>query len=136
VDEGLRLRIRRIRREVAQQHAALRPLYRSLWESVEIPAPEPPREAFRLYRRAIEAHFALEERLFFPALHGLHPERSREIDQLAREHVALRGDLDGLGGKVGDGAAARPLRAALEGFAQSLARHEEREEGLLAGVEA
>ena len=130
---GLRLRLDREMRRIAEQHERLRTLYRAL---VEATRPETPNgtagAAFARYYEAVHAHFSMEERVAFPALHGLHPEFGTELEALVREHADVCDALDALGrsieAKSHDGA------GQLQSLASLLERHEAREEALVAAL--
>ena len=128
---GLVHRLRRVVRQMGDQHRRLRALTRGLHEAL---APPPdPREAlscFDPYRDALEAHFRLEGEIFFPALHGLHPEWEPRLVALEEEHETLRQELAALRADL-EADAAREAGSRLEAFLSRLADHEAREERLV-----
>ena len=132
---GLRHRLKRVVRQMADQHRHLRPIHAEL---AEVLAREggvrPAQDAFARYRQAIDAHFALEGEMFFPALHGLRPEWEEALEALDREHQALRAALAEVGRRIGAGAIA-DAGAALAGFTSELRDHEGREERLVGRLE-
>ena len=79
---GLRYRLRRALRQIGEQHQQLRELHSRLRRAVASGDRRDARDGFRRYREAVGAHFALEDGVFFPALHGLHPEHAEELDPL------------------------------------------------------
>jgi hypothetical protein len=126
---GLVYRVKRAARQIGEQHAQLDQILRELSGAVEQGRGDDARELLFRYRAAIEAHFSLEEEVFFPALHGLHPEHVGDLEGLGAEHAGFRQQIERLG----------PLLAAdLAGFAASLRSlvgqlsvHESREERLV-----
>jgi hypothetical protein len=134
-DPGLRLRLNRIVRQIADQHRALRPLFERVQSSLDGGDRRDSSEALQGYRRAIGAHFELEEEVFFPAFHGLHPDWSEELDALHSEHRSLRDALADLEGRL-HGHRTREGPELLTHFATLLADHEAREERLVATLHA
>jgi hypothetical protein len=127
---GLALRMRREARVVAAQHRQLEELYLHVRVALERGDASAARPAFARYADACEAHFALEDGLYFPALRGLEPALAPELAALEDEHERLR---EGLAATAHPFEACEPVRAApaLERFAGALAAHEGREEDLL-----
>jgi hypothetical protein len=126
---GLRLRLAHEARRLFAQHRWLEALLALVAETLERREAEQARECFLRFKDALEAHMALEEEFFFPALPGLYPELTAELTALARDHLHLRGQLGRL--------ARRFARASLGSRARGLARfevllteHERREERL------
>jgi iron-sulfur cluster repair protein YtfE (RIC family) len=129
---GLRLRLTHEARRIATQHAYLDALAATTRRAVERGDEGEAREALRGFRGALESHFALEEQLHFPALHGLHPALGDELAALVREHGEFRAALERLEQEP-VGASGIP---GLEALFASLRRHEDREERLLGTAEA
>jgi hypothetical protein len=131
LESGLRFRLRRAARQIAQQHESIREilaaLERSLAEGER--GRDPVRALFARYREAVEAHFSLEEDVLFPALHGLHPGRIRELEALETEHGGFAARLDELAGLLA-GAPLPEFAAGFRGLAREMAQHETREERL------
>jgi hypothetical protein len=98
---GLRPRLAHASRRLSAQHEFLDALLATTRRALERSTPSEAREALHAFRGALDAHFALEEQVHFPALHGLEPARGPEIEQLLLEHRALRDQLRVLEGKVG-----------------------------------
>ena len=131
LDSGLRFRLRRAARQIAQQHQSIREILASLERSLG--EGERGRDAVRAlfvrYREAVEAHFALEEDVLFPALHGLHPSRSPELEALEAEHGDFAGRLGDLAERLASAALAE-FGGGFERFAREMVAHETREERL------
>jgi hypothetical protein len=135
METGLRHRLKRVVRQMADQHRHLRPIQADLAEALARDGRvRPAQDAFARYRQAIDAHFALEGEMFFPALHGLRPDWQEALEALDREHEGLRDALSEVGRRIGAGTLAE-AGAALAGFASELRDHEGREEQLVARLE-
>lgn len=128
-EPGLQLRVRRLLRQMVAQHRHLKPIYQALGHALAQGADEA-RSAFEGYREAIDAHFSLEDDFFFPALHGLRPERASDLEALVREHRGFLADVGRIGEAVRAGDLERAGKA-LEAFSAALAAHESREEELV-----
>jgi hypothetical protein len=119
---GLRFRLRRAARRIAEQHQHMQEMARAVEGALAAPGEGRLAEALTRYRQALEAHFALEDEVFFPALHGLVPEEIRELEALSSQHGEFRAALARLDpAQAGLGADFRALHAALK-------EHEAREE--------
>jgi hemerythrin-like domain-containing protein len=126
---GLRRRLAHASRRLSVQHEYLDALLATTRRALERNTPPEAREALHAFRGALDAHFALEEQVHFPALHGLDPARDREIEVLVLEHRALRDRLLVLEGKVGR----EPRDGVARDFVDlgaALRDHESREERL------
>jgi len=84
--------------------------------------------------RAFEAHFALEERVYFPALSMLRPKLADALRELGEEHESMRLGLGALARGIGSRDRAELLEA-LEDLVAIFLRHEAREEELLVVLE-
>jgi hypothetical protein len=127
---GLRRRIQRIVNQVRRQHHALAEAQAELEQALREGRVDAIMRACERYCEALRAHFDLEEQVFFPAVHGLLPDRERTILGLDRDHLRFREEAEALGGRVERGdwsgcqAALRILRSALD-------EHEATEEELV-----
>jgi hypothetical protein len=130
---GLRYRLRRALRQIGEQHHQLHEIHDRL--AAAIAAAERPvaRDAFVRFRHAIGAHFELEDEVFFPALHGLHPEERGNLEGLGSDHAGLLAALKQLGSLFEEASLER-FGAAFDAFRLELATHEKREEGLVARI--
>jgi iron-sulfur cluster repair protein YtfE (RIC family) len=118
---------------MATQHEHLRTLIHAIADSIEVGRVAEIQESLDRLRGAIEAHFSLEDDVFFPALHGLRPETGRELNALMREHGDFLEELS----RLRDGLTTGTLDAFAKGyqaFSQSIAEHECREERLVASL--
>lgn len=130
---GLRHRLKRVVRQMGDQHRHLKALYAELRTALEAEASPAAVASVTRYRDAIDAHFELESEVFFPAVHGLVPALGPELEALEREHALLRAALGAVHGELelDPGAGAE----ALAHFVATLREHEAREEGIVGQVE-
>ena len=130
-DSGLRYRMRRALRQIGDQHRQLHQIQDRLEAAVASGDRPELRDAFVRYRHAIGAHFELEDSVFFPALHGLHPNEQEPLEALSGEHVGLLAELQRLVPLV-EAPGLERFGAAFSGFRAGVAAHERREESLVA----
>ncbi|HZO09544.1 MAG TPA: hemerythrin domain-containing protein [Myxococcota bacterium] len=132
---GLRHRLERALRQIAQQHRQLHELGAGLLAALAAGDRGAVRRGFLRYLEAVGAHFALEDGVFFPALHGLHPERSGELEPIGAEHAGLLDALRRLGERLGPEATAA-FAEGFESLRAALAAHERREEQVVSRLTA
>jgi len=130
LETGLRHRLRRLARQLREQHRHFRSLAEDLRRARAAGAAAELRRALARYGEALVAHFSLESEAFFPALHGLRPERIAELEGLEREHEALLAELRELEARLVEPGPARDAPPGLDAFLEALRSHERREEGL------
>ena len=95
-DSGLRYRLRRVARQISDQHRSIGEIFRALCSAVADRTKPEAAEALRRYREAVCAHFDLEEQVFFPAIHGLEMTLASELRDLTRSHGHFRDALTNL----------------------------------------
>ena len=132
-EPGLALRMQRERRVISAQHRQLDEFYVRLAAALDGVDLADASKAFWRFSDALEAHLALEDGLYFPALRGLEPALTRDLEALCDEHQALRGRQAAVGRQLDAGSCAECVRP-LERLVGDLAEHEGREEGLLASL--
>jgi len=132
-EPGLTLRMKRERRVLSAQHRQLDDFCARLAAALDAGEAPAALAAFRRFSDALEAHLALEDGLYFPALRGLRPALEPDLEALRDEHAALRERLADLGHLVEAGRCEACLWS-LGQLAGDLAEHEGREEGLLASL--
>jgi len=130
---GLLHRLRRIRRQVGDQHRHLNAIRAELARALASGRVTPAMEVLRGYSEAIQAHFVLETQTFFPALHGLRPEFGSDLEALDREHGLLLSRLEQIEVTLSRSALASGAEE-VQGFNTALAEHERREEALMARI--
>ena len=131
---GLALRMQRETRVISAQHRQLDDFYLRVSTALHAGESERARAAFARFADALEAHLALEDGLYFPALRGLVPALERDLERLCDEHQQLREHLAQVARSI-EREACEPCARLLERFAGDLAEHEGREEGLLASIQ-
>jgi hypothetical protein len=132
-EPGLSLRMQRERRVISAQHRQLDEFYVRLASALDGADLEAARAAFWRFSDALEAHLALEDGLYFPALRGLAPALAADLEALCDEHQRLRERLSAVARALENGvceACVSPLGQ----LVSDLADHEGREEGLLASL--
>lgn len=125
LETGLRHRLRRVVRQMREQHGHFKPLAEALRRAAAAGAAPALVSALAHYGEALVAHFSLESEMFFPALHGLHPERRPELEALEQEHEELLAALHEI-----EAGAQHPGACSLDAFFEALRAHERREESL------
>ena len=132
---GLRRRIKREARRIASQHGQLDVFYGRLLASLTQGRVVRVRSEFLRFQDALEAHFTVEERIHFPALHGLRPELDAALTELVYEHRHFREQLGRISELVEHGRLEEAGRD-LDRLIVGLAAHETREERMADGVTA
>jgi hemerythrin-like domain-containing protein len=127
---GLRYRIRRAARQISEQHRHMNELLREINEALAEGARERLMDLLVRYRGAMDAHFTLEDSVFFPALHGLHPKHADELDLLSHEHQGFAVELGRLRRFLEEGRL-DAFSKTLQDFVNDVTRHEAREERLV-----
>ena len=131
METGLRHRVKRAVRQMSDQHRNIRAIHGSIRGALERGGVQDTRAALDRLQSAMDAHFTLEDEVFFPALHGLRPEFADSLEALSREHAGFSEELR----KLGAGLEASDVEAFQSGFdvyAEALAAHERREEQIVA----
>ena len=131
---GLALRVRRGTRTISAQHRQLDDFYQRVAAALDGRESETARNAFARFCDALEAHLALEDGLYFPALRGLRPALGGDLERLEGEHQQLREQLAGVARSL-ERDACEPCARLLERLGDELAEHEGREEALLASIQ-
>lgn len=127
---GLEKRMGSEARRISSQHRQLDELYALVADAVGRGDAAEAHRGFVRFGDALEAHFSLEDGLYFPALHGMRRDLEAELEALSREHAEFRAQLAELGRLLEAGDLAR-CDGQLDRFVVALARHEGREEQLL-----
>ena len=130
MSSGLRFRLQRAARQIAQQHQHLNELLREIDHALAAGDRARLGKIFAAYRGLVDAHFSLEDEVFFPALHGLHPEHGSELEALSSEHVGFGAQLSRLEADLAADLV-DSFERGLRGLVDELNRHETREEKLV-----
>ena len=119
---------RRLEEMFEDLRAALRPQ-----ESGAGPGPVAS-EILEEMREEVEAHFEVEERLYYPSIWALRPDRKAPLTALLERHPGFLAQLEKVAGALQSGAL--PDAAALfESFSSEFGLHEEAEESILREVQ-
>ena len=132
-DVGLRLRMRSEERRIASQHKRLDDLCREVYSRIDEDGAVPALHDFLLFMTALDAHMAVEEDIYFPALHGLRAEAGEELAARVAEHDQLRADAAEIRDLLLDDDRAG-ARLALDRLAGRVSEHELAEEDLIARI--
>jgi hypothetical protein len=130
-EPALGRRVERFGGRLSSQHRQLDVFFGMVQQALERGSLVAARQAYTRFNDALEAHITLEDRVFFPALHGLDPSISAELRQLAEDHHKVRQHLH----ELADLLAVGSVEAFSEGFDQlavAFSGHEEQEERLIA----
>lgn len=114
--------------DVAQRVASQHRIIESLMKGVRgaIAEGDLPRAKGRLVglKRALDAHFVLEEDHYFPVTRKARPDLGADLEQLAEEHGAMRSALERISGHLDERAWDEAERA-VAALDSSFRRHEE-----------
>jgi hypothetical protein len=124
---GLRMRVGREARRISSQHRQLDVFYGLVADALDGGRDRRARSEFLRFHDALDAHFTMEDRIHFPALHGLRPELDEELAALVQEHHAFRSDLEEMA-RLLEAQDLEACRTRLDAFVTRLAAHEGREE--------
>ena len=130
---GLRHRVKRVAQQIAEQHRQLDALRREGSAALERGARADGRHALERFSAALAAHFDLEQSVFFPALHGLAPSRTQELEAIEREHPGFLSELRRIEAEIETASADASGRAFLQ-VLSGLRDHEQREERLVGAI--
>jgi hemerythrin len=130
---GLRYRLRRASRQIAEQHENMHELVRELERALSEERVDELKDVLLRFRGAMDAHFALEDGVFFPALHGLHPEQRDELEELSRQHQNFGVDMASLRQRLEEGSLER-FASAFHELLEGMVAHEKREEALVCAI--
>jgi hemerythrin len=130
---GFERRLRFESARISSQHEKLNELYADLRRELARSARHNAFVCFGRFRDALEAHFEVEDRLYFPAVHGFHPHEEPLLSELAREHETFRKELATIGRLL----EAHEHEESEELLARLVARlilHEQKEDALLTRI--
>jgi iron-sulfur cluster repair protein YtfE (RIC family) len=127
---GLQKRLARQRTGIASQHRQLDVFVHEVSQALRRGQRRDCETAAYRLQGALNAHFAVEEQIIFPALRGLHSELADKLGALERDHERLREDVDRLALAI-VASDITTARKALEEFDAALSAHERSEERIL-----
>jgi hypothetical protein len=132
-EPGLGMRLRYETMRISSQHEKLNELYADLRRELDQGNQAGALVDCGRLRDALEAHFEVEDCVYFPAVHGFRPDQGPLLRRLASDHVAFRAALEDLQATLEShdlDAGASQLHRLVTG----LVAHEKKEEVLLAEV--
>jgi chromosome segregation ATPase len=130
---GLRHRLKRLAQQIADQHRQLDGLRKEVSAALEREARADSRHALKRFRALLSAHFDLEQSVIFPALHGLAPGKTQELEAIEREHAGFLAALHRIQAAI-ETAPAESFARAFEHCLSDLRSHEQREERLVGEI--
>ena len=126
---GLDVRIAQETRRIFGQHEQLRSFFELVRDGLARESLQSTRLAFTRFRDALEAHIAVEDSSWFPALRGLRPHLAPRLAQLVLDHARFRDELEELFELLARGSA-EEFSVRFARFCDDFADHESREEAL------
>lgn len=90
LEPGLKMRMKSEARRIAEQHRRLVVLRDEVTTELSRLSLGAAGDAFARFAEALEAHFTVEERLYFPAIQSLDPELWDAVESLLSSHRRLR----------------------------------------------
>ena len=90
--------------------------------------------AFGRIREELEAHFEKEDRLYYPAIRALRPDRAEAVDRVGKAHEQFIRRFDLIVAQLREGKLDEAKRS-FEEFAEAFIYHEIREEDLIRSLE-
>ena len=129
-EHGLHLRMHYECERIRSQHTQLGELHQLVARALDRGEVHSARRSFERFEEALRAHLEVEERIYFPALHGLRPSLAEDIARLVREHDAIVALLPGLRGLLRAGEM-ELSRERLRDLARLISEHEAQEEILI-----
>jgi iron-sulfur cluster repair protein YtfE (RIC family) len=129
-EPGLHLRMKNESRRIAEQHHRLAELRGRVTEEIQARSVAGARSAFTDFSGALEAHFGVEEKIYFPAVRGLDDQLRTAVDGLLAEHRKLRIRVRDLTQRFESGNGFACL-VVLQALIDELEEHEQREEAVM-----
>lgn len=130
---GLRRRVEIESRRIPSQHRQLDQFYGVLVDVLAHRDAAGSRTAFAHFADACRAHFAMEDEIYFPALHGLRPDLEHALTELVQEHRAMVRTLERLA-SLFEADRLAEAEGELDRLVTRLQAHEGREERILEGL--
>jgi len=132
-EPGLGMRLRYEGSRISSQHEKLNELYADLRRELDQGNQAGALVDCGRLRDALEAHFEVEDCVYFPAVHGFRPDQGSLLRRLASDHAAFRDALAELQTTL-EAHDMEAGSAQLHRLVTALAAHEKKEEVLLAEV--
>ena len=118
-------------RRITKQHEKLGELWTAVLEPLANDDLDGARRPFAVLAEGLRAHFAIEEEVEIPALHGADVERTAALEQIVADHVEYRVALDRIAERMASDDLAGTAEEAAA-LAAKITEHEAREEALFA----
>lgn len=132
---GLGRRLRYESDRISSQHEKLNQLYADVRRELDRRARHNAFVCFGRLQDALEAHFEVEDRVYFPAVHGFRPEHAPLLDSLSADHEVFRTELLAIH-RLLDAHELDESQRLLDGLVSRLVEHEQKEDALLAEITA
>ena len=129
-EPGVKRRMEHFGVRLSAQHRQLDEFFAMVISAVERGSLMAAREVFTRFHDALDAHVSLEDRVWFPALRGLHPRVTSELVCLVEDHDGFRRSLDELSDLLAEGSV-EEFSGAFDRLALAFSQHEAREERLM-----
>ncbi len=120
---------------VSSHHEKLNVLYADLQVELDAGQWQDALVHFCRMKDGLEAHFEVEEQVYFPAVHGLLPDRGALLDDLTTDHARFREQLERIEESIREGNLDSGRRD-IPVLVERLRRHEQGEERLFEDVQA
>jgi len=120
---------------VEEQHRQLAILFEDTRAALDRAEPGAAREPFEQLREALDAHFELEDHLYYPPIAALRPRHKAVVSGIAEAHARFRTAFGEIASALEGGVVSEARRAFAE-FTESFARHEVIEEELVRALES
>jgi iron-sulfur cluster repair protein YtfE (RIC family) len=134
IEVGLRLRMKREVTRIKAQHRRLEDLRHEVTSEISRRSVETAGVAFGRFAEALEAHFIVEEQIFFPAVHGLDGNNGEAIEALLEDHARIRRRVTELRGHFSSGNGFG-CAVQLDALVGDLRVHEQEEERVMASAD-
>lgn len=131
-NRGLSHRLRRVERQIAEQHERIHEFHRELYRAAGDRSRVRAREVFGAYRSAIKAHFDLEERVLYPSIVSVDSDAKEQIGKLCVAHRRFLDDLGQLAEQLES--SIEEFGGRFESYKSLLTVHERQEEALVAAL--
>jgi hemerythrin len=124
-----------VKTEILEQHRRLDAMLNEVRGALRAPdAGEPARETFADLCRALETHFEQEDRLYYPSIGALRPDKKARLQACVTAHDTFRSMLRDIAALLERDDDERASQA-LDVLAQAFERHEAVEEAVLAELD-
>lgn len=124
-----------VEQQVTAEHRKLDTLFAETRAAFRSGRDAATRNAFGQLRDALDAHFEQEDRLYYPTIWALRPDRKAPLRVFVEAHERFRARFEAIADSLQRDSLAEAERA-FEEFSEAFAQHEAGEERLLRSLEA